>query len=205
MMGRALQAELPELVLASASAARRGLLRAVGLRFAVMPAAVDEDMVKRTMQTDGATPDMAALALAGAKARSIDRPGAVVIGADQILVCNGEWYDKPGDLDGVMEHLLRLRGQTHMLVTAVSCWRDGKLLFQDVSRPELSMRAFSTAFLEMYLEREGEACRDCVGGYRFEGLGMHLFDQVNGEMSAILGLPMLSLLAFLRRHGVLLA
>jgi septum formation protein len=183
MMGRALQAELPELVLASASAARRGLLRAVGLRFAVMPAAVDEDMVKRTMQTDGATPDMAALALAGAKARSIDRPGAVVIG----------------------EHLLRLRGQTHMLVTAVSCWRDGKLLFQDVSRPELSMRAFSTAFLEMYLEREGEACRDCVGGYRFEGLGMHLFDQVNGEMSAILGLPMLSLLAFLRRHGVLLA
>jgi septum formation protein len=143
--------------------------------------------------------------LAAAKAQSITVPGAVVIGADQILVCNGEWYGKPGDVDGVMEHLLRLRGHTHTLLTAVCCWQDGAPLWQDCVQCDLTMRTFSMGFLEAYLAEDGEACANCVGGYRLEGWGQHLFAEVKGEHTAIIGLPMLPLLAFLRQHGVLLA
>jgi septum formation protein len=195
----------PPLVLASGSAARRALLQTAGLRFTAQPAPVDEAGIKRTMQADDVTPDAVALALATAKARHVDVPGAVVIGADQILVCNGEWFDKPADMDDVLEHLLRLRGQTHVLVTAVTCWQDGAPLWQHVAHPVLTMRAFSNGFIEAYLAAEGEACLDCVGAYRFEGAGMHLFERVQGEHAAILGLPMLPLLGFLRRHGVVLA
>jgi len=203
-----IQAEAPRLVLASASPARRALLSAAGLQFDAVAADVDEAAVKRAMQADGASADAAALALAAAKAQAVALgglpPGSVVIGADQILVCNGEWYDKPGDADAVMEHLLRLRGHAHTLVTAVSCWQDGALLWQEVSRPVLTMRAFSVAFLEAYLAMEAGACCGCVGGYRFEGVGKHLFDRVEGEEAAILGLPMLPLLGFLRHQGVII-
>jgi septum formation protein len=200
-----IQLDDPALVLASASAARHALMQAAGLRFTVRATALDESAVKHAMQSDGAAPDAVALALAAAKAGAVTAPGAVVIGADQILVCHGEWFNKPGDLDAVMEHLLRLRGRTHTLVTAVCCWRDGEALWHDVSSAELTMRPFSNAFLEAYLAQDGEACRHCVGGYRFEGLGMHLFERVAGDHAAILGLPMLPLLAFLRQYGVLLA
>ena len=200
-----IQANDPPLILASGSAARRALLEAAGLRFTAQPSSVLESHVKHVMQSDGATPEQVALALAKAKAEAITAPGAMVIGADQILVCNGEWFDKPGELDAVMEHLLRLRGHTHTLVTAVCCWQDGKVLWKDCAHNELPMRPFSNAFLEAYLPQDGEACCDCVGGYRFEGLGVHLFAKVTGEHAAILGLPMLSLLAFLRQSGVLIA
>jgi septum formation protein len=200
-----IQADDPALVLASGSAARRALLTAAGLRFTVQAAAVDESAVKHVMQADGATPDSVAMALAAAKARSVTVPGALVIGADQILVCNGEWYDKPGDVDGVMEHLLRLRGQTHTLLTAVTCWRDGAAVWQHNASCDLTMRDFSMEFLEAYLAQEGDACGQCVGGYRLEGLGLHLFARVEGEHAAILGLPMLPLLSFFRQCGVLLA
>jgi septum formation protein len=200
-----IQANDPKLILASGSAARRALLDAAGLRFTVHPSSVLESHVKHMMQSDGATPEQVALALAKAKAEAITAPGALVIGADQVLVCNGEWYDKPGELDAVMEHLLRLRGHTHTLVTAVTCWRDGKMVWHDCAHNELTMRQFSNSFLEAYLALDGEACCECVGGYRYEGLGMHLFAKVTGEHAAILGLPMLSLLAFLRQSGVLIA
>ena len=200
-----IQAADSTLVLASASVARRQLMEAAGLRFTVQPGTLNESAVKHMMQGDGATPDAVALALAAAKARAVNAPGAVVIGADQILVCAGEWYDKPGDVDAVMEHLLRLRGRTHTLVTALCCWRDGEQLWQHVSHAELTMRSFSNAFLEAYLEQDGEACRDCVGGYRLEGVGLHLFERVEGEHAAILGLPMLPLLGFLRQIGALIA
>ncbi len=192
----------PPLILASGSAARRALLQAAGLDFIAQPAPVDEAGIKRRLQAEGADPDEVALALATEKARHIAAPGAVVIGADQLLVCNGEWFDKPADMDGVLEHLLRLRGQTHVLVTAVTCWRDGAPLWQHVAHPVLTMRDFSNAFIESYLAAEGEACLECVGAYRFEGVGLHLFERVEGEHAAILGLPMLPLLGFLRRHGV---
>jgi septum formation protein len=201
-----LQAEAPRLILASSSATRRGLLERAGLRFEARAAAVDEAAIKAAAQAEGIPPQDAAIMLAEAKAERIARrePEALVLGCDQLLVCEGRWFDKPEDLDGARAHLLTLRGKRHELVTATVAWRGGVRVWQDVSTPRLTMRAFSDAFLDAYLAAESEALCASVGAYRLEGLGVHLFSRVEGEHSAILGLPLLPLLHFLRGHGVLI-
>ena len=195
----------PGLVLASGSAARRALLKAAGLRFTVQPAAVDEAAIKRAMRAQGADPAAVASHLADEKARQVAEPRAMVIGADQLLVCDDAWFDKPDDRLAARAHLLRLRGRRHELVTAVTVWRAGVRLWHHVARPGLVMRSFSDTFLEAYLAAEGDAVLGCVGAYRLEGLGLHLFEAVEGEQAAILGLPMLALLRFLREAGVIMS
>ena len=205
-----IQAADPPLVLASASAARRAVLEAAGLRLAALAAAVDEAAIKESARSEGLPPQEAALVLADAKARRImpKAPEALVIGADQILVCPQEdgslrWFDKPADLAAARAQLLALRGRAHRLVTAVVCWRHGERIWQHVAQPQLVMRDFSEAFLDAYLAMEGERVLSSVGAYRLEGPGVQLFREVQGEHSAILGLPLLPLLGFLRDHGVL--
>lgn len=199
------QADHPRLVLASGSAARRALLDAAGLIYEARPAAVDEDAVKRSAQAEGASPADAALLLAELKAARVRDDDALVIGADQLLVCEGRWFDKPPDRAGARAHLEALRGRTHELVTAVTCMRGGQVVWHHVATPRLRMRALSDAFLDAYLDLEGDRVLGSVGAYRLEGPGIHLFDRIDGEQSAILGLPMLPLLGFLRQHGAVLA
>lgn len=195
----------PQLILASASRSRRELLEAAGLRFTTQPAHVDEAEVKRSAKASGASATDTALLLAELKARRVAtrEPDALVIGADQILVCDGDWFDKPSDVVAARQQLLQLRGRSHTLVTAVLCQRGGQRLWHTVAEPRLTMRQFTDAFLETYLAEEAEAVSSTVGAYRLEGLGVHLFKRIEGEHSAILGLPLLPLLGFLRQHGVL--
>lgn len=207
-----LQNAAPPLVLASSSATRRALLTRAGLAFEALPAAVDEAALKQGCQAEGIPPEDAAIILAEAKAERIARrrPEALVIGGDQLLVCRMEdgkdrWFDKPADMDAARAQLRALRGRPHRLVTATVAWRGGERVWQDVTTPRLTMRAFSDAFLDAYLAAEGEALLASVGAYRLEGLGVHLFSRVEGEHSAILGLPLVPLLGFLRQHGVLAA
>lgn len=199
-----IQAPFPPLILASQSAARAALLTAAGLRFEARPARVDEAAIKQACRAEGLDAADAALTLAGLKAERIRDPDALVIGADQLLVCGEDWFDKPADIDGARAHLRALRGQTHRLVTAVVCMRGGQEVWRHVAEPRLRMRGFSDAFLEDYLAAEGDAVLACVGAYRLEKMGVHLFDSIQGEHSAVLGLPLLPLLGFLRQHGVLL-
>ncbi|MFC0410325.1 Maf family protein [Roseomonas elaeocarpi] len=215
-----MQRDTPALVLASASSARRSLLSAAGLRFEAVAAAVDEDSIKESGRAEGMPPGEVATMLAEAKARRVatrldrlaeaegGRAGALVIGADQLLTCRtdaGElrWFDKPRDLAEAREHLLALRGREHVLHTAVLCWRDGARVWQHLAAPRLVMRRFSDNFLDRYLAEEGEAILGCVGCYRLEGPGVQLFERVEGDHAAVLGLPLLPLLGFLRQHGVL--
>jgi septum formation protein len=200
-----IQATTPRLVLASASTARRALLEAAGLNFEALPAAVDEAAIKEAAQAEAIPPAEAALMLADAKAERIARrdPEALVIGCDQLLVCDGTWFDKPPDLAAARAQLTALRGRTHELVTAVVCHRHGERIWQHVAVPRLTMREFGDPFLDAYLALEGERVLGSVGAYRLEGPGIHLFARVQGDHAAILGLPMLPLLAFLRQHGVL--
>ena len=198
-----IQAASPALVLASASLSRRALLEAAGLRFEARASAVDEAAVKAAGQAEGARPDDTTLLLAELKARRVRDPDALVIGADQLLVCEGQWFDKPLDLPAARRQLQTLRGKTHELVTAIACLRGGQVVWHAIARPRLRMRRFGDAFLDAYLALEGERVLSSVGAYRLEGPGIHLFDQVEGEHAAILGLPMLPLLGFLRQHGVL--
>lgn len=197
---------MPEpLILASASAARAAVLRAAGVVFAVEPAAIDEAAVKRRHRESGCGAEACALALATAKARAVAarHPAALVIGADQILVAGDEWFDKPGNLAAAAAQLRRLRGRDHLLVTAACVVRGGELLWQAVATPKMTMRCFGEAFLAGYIAAEGEAVLGSVGAYRIEGSGVQLFARIEGDHFAVLGLPLLELLAFLRQRGVL--
>lgn len=197
----------PPLVLASSSATRATLLRAAGLPFTAQPAAVDEESLKQAAQAEKISPADTAVLLADAKADRIarrllrDGTDALVIGADSLLVCEGRWFDKPEGLAGARAQLQALRGRTHELISAVVCWRHGARIWHHATTCRLAMRDFSDDFLDAYLAAEGEAVTHSVGAYRLEGLGMHLFREVTGEHAAILGLPMLPLLDFLRQHG----
>lgn len=144
------------------------------------------------------------MALAEGKARRVakDRERELVIGADRILVCGETWFDKPLDLAGARAQLLRLRGCVHELATAACVVRHEDRLWCGTSRPSLTMRHFSDGFLDEYLRDEGGAVLGSVGAYRLEGKGAQLFERIEGDYFAILGLPLLELLGFLRARGV---
>lgn len=190
------------LILASASPARAALLDGAGLNFETRPSAVDEEPLKGTMKPQGA--EAAARALAELKARHISKqaPGRLVIGADQLLECNGVWLDKARDENDAAQQLRLLRGKDHRLVTAVCVMQNEACLWSFVGAPRLRMRAFSDAFIETYLQAAGDEAFGCVGAYRLEGLGAQLFAEIEGDYFTILGLPLLPLLEFLRSRGI---
>jgi septum formation protein len=200
------QAATPALVLASASPARAAMLREAGLAFTATPAAIDEAAIRDASQAEGHSAEDTALLLAELKASAVARrlPDALVIGADQILVCDNAWFAKPDDRDAARAQLRTLAGRTHRLATAVSCHRHGGTVWHHIASPRLAMRAVSDAWLDTYLAHEGDAVLGSVGAYRVEGAGIQLFTSIDGEHAAVLGLPLLPLLAFLRQHGVLL-
>ena len=189
------------IILASASAARAALLRGAGVDFTAEPAAIDESRLKRKARRSGDSALSCASALACEKACVISRrhPHALVIGADQILAAGARWFDKPGDLAEACAQLRALRGRTHLLATSVCVARG-----HAASAPEMRMRRFSDAFLEGYIAAEGEALLGSVGAYRIEGRGVQLFSRIAGDHFAVLGLPLIELLAFLRERGVML-
>ncbi len=190
-------------MLASASSARAQVLDGAGIPYLRDPASIDEGVIKSAFRAKGATAVAAAEALARAKAEAVSKrhQGALVVGADQILECGDAWLDKPGDGERAASHLRTLRGCTHSLVSAVCVVQDGERAWRHVETARLTMWAFDDAFIERYLERAGQAALESLGAYRLEGLGMHLFSDVQGDFFAILGLPLLPLLAFLRRNG----
>ena len=191
------------LILASASASRAQLLAAAGVAATVEASGIDESPIKPRVRARGGSAIDGAQALAEAKAQAVAvrHPGAVVIGADQILVFGNEWFDKPADLAAARDQLRALRGQTHMLATAVCAVRDGICLWRAASTPRLTMRRFGDGFLDSYLAREGDAVLGSVGAYQLEGSGVQLFARIDGDYFAILGLPLLELLGFLRECG----
>lgn len=134
---------------------------------------------------------------------SLRYPEALVIAADQILDCEGEWFDKPEDRVQARADLERLRGRTHRLVTAACAARAGALVWRRGEVAKLTMRPFSAAFLESYMALVGDDICLSVGGYRLEGPGVQLFSRIEGDYFAILGLPLLALLEFLRENRVM--
>lgn len=192
------------LFLASASPARAALLRQAGVEAQIEAAGVDEGGVKASLRAQGADAAKAAETLAELKAMRVSRrhAGALVVGADQMLVCGDVWYDKPKDMDEARRHLGALRGKSHDLVSAVCVVRDGTRLWHHGERARLWMREFSDGFIDAYLKAIGRDALGLVGAYRLEGLGVQLFARIDGDFFGILGLPLLPLLDFLRGRGV---
>ncbi|MDK9698440.1 MAG: Maf family protein, partial [Siculibacillus sp.] len=180
------------------------LLAGAGLTFDTEPSRVDERAVEEPLLAAGAAPGAIALHLAEAKALDVAarRTGDLVLGADQTLGLDTERFVKPGSVAEARLHLRRLRGRSHELHSALVLARDGAVLWRHVSVATMTMRDFSDAFLEDYLERAAEEVTGTVGCYRFEGPGIQLFETIEGDYFTILGLPLLPLLAELRNLGI---
>jgi septum formation protein len=190
------------LILASGSESRRRILEAAGVPFEIDVPRDDEAAIKA--ERAGEEPRDTALALAEAKARHVSErhPGAFVLGADQILVCEGRLFDKAPDLDAARETLGVLRGRKHELVTAAMLVRDNDVVWQHVEVSHLWMRRSSDDFLDAYLVDEAEDILSSLGCYRVEGLGAQLFEHIEGDHFSIRGLPLIALLDALRRFEV---
>ena len=190
------------LILASKSAARTALLRAAGVAFETRGSGVDEDPLKAQWLAEGRTPQAVAGALAEAKALAVSRGGQdLVIGADQTLELDGELVDKPADLDEARRRLLQMRGRPHSLHSAVVLARGDAIVWRETPTAVMHVRAFSDAWLDHYLATVGDDVLGSVGAYHLEGLGVQLFERIEGDWFTVLGLPMLGLLDALRREG----
>ncbi len=191
------------LILASQSRARQMLLASAGIPFEVVPAGIDERAVQRASGLL-APGDIAAL-LAREKARFVSTRqfGWYVVGADQTLALGTRLFSKPDGHAQAAEQLHALAGQSHELHSAVAVARDGKILFEKVAIARMTMRQLGEAEIDAYLDEAGAAVRSSVGAYQLEGLGVHLFEHIEGDHFTILGLPLLPLLAFLRNERLL--
>jgi len=189
------------LVLASKSDIRGKILAAAGLRFEIRPAQIDERAVEAAVQPMDAAAAARLLARAKAETVAATVPGRPVLGADQTLAHGAQRFTKPKDRVAAAEQLRALRGRTHELHSALALVRDGELLFQCVDTARLTMRDISDRFIEDYLDMAGDLALASVGAYQLEGIGVHLFDRVEGDYFTILGLPLLPLLAYLRSVG----
>lgn len=200
-------ADKPRLVLASSSATRRALLASAGVDFEVRAADVDEAAIRDRLlaAVPAVSHEEIALTLAGQKALAVSMqdPGALVIGADQVLSFEGVVFEKPKSIAEARDGLRALRGKTHALHSATALAANGVVLWKDVETAHLTMRAFSEAALDSYLARAGGVVLTSVGAYQIEGPAVQLFENVEGDHSTILGLPLLPVLHELRRRGML--
>lgn len=181
------------------------MLRQAGVVFEAVPARVDEAALREAMQAEEAPARDIADALAEMKARKVGtkHPERLVLGCDQVLVHRGDILAKPESRDEARDQLRRLRGDRHQLLSAAVIFEDGAPVWRHVGQVSLTMRDFSDAYLEGYLDRNWNSIRDSVGGYKLEEEGVRLFSRVHGDYFCVLGLPLLELLAYLGQREVI--
>ena len=197
-----LQAENVPLVLASKSAIRAKVLRDAGLQAQIIPSELDEGILKARISGPGKL----AQALAEEKARTVsaEHPGALVIGADQVMACEGRQFDKPANMEEARENLKFLAGKQHVLYSGIALVQAGERLWAETVSAKLRVRPMTDAYLDAYLEAAGEAILSSVGCYRLEDVGIQLFEEIEGDHLTIYGLPLLQLLPQLRKYGAVL-
>lgn len=191
------------IVLASQSASRKAMLSDAAVAFEAVPAHVDERGIEAALA--GTSPDAIARTLAGEKALAVSRemPGRLVLGSDSLVEVEGRRFDKPRSIEDAANHLRFFSGKAMNLHSAAALARDGKLVWQHGEVARLQVRPLSEAFIADYLAAEWPAVAGCVGVFRIEARGVHLFESITGSHFTVLGMPLLAVLAALREHGEL--
>ncbi|MAP93334.1 MAG: septum formation protein Maf [Ponticaulis sp.] len=191
-----------DLILASGSKIRATLLQNAGLNFRIQKSNVDEDSMKEAMRAEGLSAKDQAEHLAEMKATKVSaNTSGLVLGADQMLSLDGEGFDKPQNRDEAFDRLKFFSGKSHHLECAAVIAQNGEPIWRFISRPKLTMRPLTDGYIDQYLDQIGDAAFESVGAYQLEGLGIQLFSKIEGDYFAILGLPLLELLTFLRDRG----
>ena len=196
---------MTQLILASKSPFRAALLKNAGIEFTSQSADIDERAAETPLYETGATPDDVALVLAEAKALNVSEahPDAVVIGCDQTLSLGDQVFHKPENMEQARRQLLQFSGKTHQLNSAVVLAKNGQTLWRHVSVARMTMRDLDPGFIGRYLGRVGDIALSSVGAYQIEGSGIQLFDKIDGDYFTIVGLPLLPLLAQLRKENLI--
>ena len=194
----------PKFVLATSSRTRIEMLRAAGLSFITQPADIDERSIAADPSIDAGNVEAAARVLAREKSLAVGRawPGRLVVGVDQTLGCEGKSFNKPPNVEAAAAQIAQLEGKAHSLFSAVSVTRDGAVLFEHTGEARMHMSPLSVGAINRYLNLVGSKACASVGGYQLEGLGIQLFERIEGDHFTILGLPLLPLLGFLRSTGL---
>jgi septum formation protein len=201
-----LQGGRPPLILASESKSRARLLEAAGLAFIVEPPGLDEAVMRQAISgEDALLPHDVAEVLARAKAEAVSElaPKAYVIGGDQVLALGKTILTKPDSMEAARRQLLDLSGKTHTLHTSAAIATNGEAIWAETTVATMTMRKLSPEFIGRYLAAAGDEVLGSVGSYQLEGLGVQLFDKIDGDYFSILGLPLIPLLDTLRREGVI--
>ena len=193
----------PHLILASSSETRQRLLSAAGINFSHTPARIDETAFRTSLEAEGAKPRDIAAMLAEMKARKVAEKNfdALVLGCDQNIDLKGKSFGKPESRKDAIAQLLHLRGQTHQLLSAIVAYHEGAAVWRHIGVAQLTMHAFSDAWLDAYVDRNWDSIRHSAGCYLLEQEGVRLFSKVEGDYFTILGLPLLPLLGYLRQRG----
>ena len=195
----------PAIILASGSQVRLSLLQAAGLILTARPARMDEDTIRQSLVAEGVSPRDQSDILAEMKGQKLaaSHPDALVIGCDQILDFKGQVFGKPASVAQAREQLCTLRGQTHMLHSAAVAFEQGRPVWRHISTVRLQMRDFSDAYLDAYLHRNADHVLQSCGAYQLESEGVRLFDKIDGDYFAVLGLPMIPLLTWMGQKGLI--
>lgn len=194
----------PRIILASGSAIRADILQRAGIDFEVMKPGVDEDVIKRQGAEEAISLENLAMHLAEAKCLNIaEKTDAIVIGSDQIMEFRGRAYDKPCNMTEARTRLLEIQGAPHTLINAIAVARRGEIVWRNIDRPTLVVRPLSESEVDAYLNACEPDILHSVGAYQVEKLGSRLFEKIDGDHFAVLGLSLFPLLTFLRGEGAL--
>ena len=195
-----LKKKMSKIILASKSKVRAEILKKNNIDFEVSPSSIDEDNVKNSLLSEGATPELISKNLAELKANSVSKKyqDQIVLGADSVIDLNGELISKPKSRDNALNILKKLNGKKHFLISSVCISKNGSMIWNYTDKSVLTMKLFTDKDLVDYLSKLSNDLIYAYNVYQIEGIGKTLFKDISGDKDSIMGLPIVKINNYLK-------